>query len=82
MVTTTALGQGTLIGPATRNGGFEDGVASPWLACKVDLLNRRALEKAGHRQRAAEILAEAQPLLAESWPPVIGGDVWQDSRDI
>ena len=35
------------------------------LGCKVDLLNRRALEKAAHRQRAAEILAEARPLYAE-----------------
>lgn len=31
MVATTAvLGQSTLIGPATRNGSFEDGVALPW----------------------------------------------------
>lgn len=36
------------------------------LGCNVDLLNRRALEKAGNRQRAAEILAEAQPLYAQS----------------
>ena len=35
------------------------------LGCNVDLLNRRALEKAGNRQRAAEILAEAQPLYAQ-----------------
>lgn len=35
------------------------------LGCKVDLLNRRALEKSAHRQRAAEILAGAQPLYAE-----------------
>jgi len=27
---TSASGQGTLIGPVTRNGSFEDGVASPW----------------------------------------------------
>jgi predicted nucleotidyltransferase len=36
------------------------------LGCNVDLLNRRALEKAGNRRRAAEILAEAQPLYAQS----------------
>ena len=30
MATASALGQGTLIGPSTRNGCFEDGVASPW----------------------------------------------------
>ena len=35
------------------------------LGCNVDLLNRRALEKAGNRQRAAEILAGAQPLYAQ-----------------
>jgi len=35
------------------------------LGCNVDLLNRRVLEKAGNRQRAAEILAEAQPLYAQ-----------------
>ncbi len=33
---------------------------------EVDLLNRRALEKAGHRTRAAAILAEAQPLYDHS----------------
>jgi hypothetical protein len=32
----------------------------------VDLLNRRALEKARGSQRAAAILAEAQPFYAES----------------
>ena len=31
----------------------------------VDLLNRRALERAAHRERAAEILAQAQPVYAE-----------------
>jgi uncharacterized protein len=36
------------------------------LGCNVDLLNRRALEKAGNRQRAAEILTQAQLLYAES----------------
>jgi len=36
------------------------------LSCQVDLLNRRALEKAGNRRRAAAILAQAQPLYAES----------------
>jgi hypothetical protein len=30
----------------------------------VDLLNRRALEKSGNRERAAAILAQAQPLYA------------------
>ncbi len=30
MATASAFGQGTLIGPSTRNGSFEDGVASPW----------------------------------------------------
>jgi len=32
---------------------------------QVDLLNRRALEKAANRPRAAAILAQAQPLYAE-----------------
>ena len=36
------------------------------LGCSVDLLNRRALEKTSNRQRAAAILAEAQPLYAKS----------------
>lgn len=36
------------------------------LGRQVDLLNRRALEKAGRGLRAAAILAEAQPLYAES----------------
>ena len=36
------------------------------LGCSVDLLNRRALEKTGNRVRAAAILAQAQPLYAES----------------
>jgi hypothetical protein len=36
------------------------------LGYKVDLLNRRALEKAAHRRRAAEILAQARPVYAES----------------
>ncbi len=36
------------------------------LNCQVDLLNRRALEKTGSRLRAAAILAQAQPLYAES----------------
>jgi predicted nucleotidyltransferase len=36
------------------------------LNCQVDLLNRRALEKTGSRPRAAAILAQAQPLYAES----------------
>ena len=36
------------------------------LNCQVDLLNRRALEKAANRPRAAAILAQAQPLYAES----------------
>jgi predicted nucleotidyltransferase len=35
------------------------------LGCSVDLLNRRALEKAANRQRAAEILTEAQPVYVE-----------------
>jgi predicted nucleotidyltransferase len=35
------------------------------LGRSVDLLNRRALEKAVHQQRAAEILAQAQPVYAE-----------------
>lgn len=35
------------------------------LGCRVDLLNRRALEKARNRQRAADILAKAQPLYAQ-----------------
>jgi predicted nucleotidyltransferase len=34
------------------------------LSCRVDLLNRRALEKSGNRERAAAILAQAQPLYA------------------
>ena len=36
------------------------------LGREVDLLNRRALEKASAHARAAAILAEAQPLYAES----------------
>ena len=36
------------------------------LNCQVDLLTRRALEKAANRPRAAAILAQAQPLYAES----------------
>lgn len=36
------------------------------LGCRVDLLNRRALEKAGKRRSAAEILAQAQLLYAQS----------------
>ena len=36
------------------------------LGCSVDLLNRRALEKTGHRERVAAILAQAQPLYAAS----------------
>jgi predicted nucleotidyltransferase len=36
------------------------------LNCRVDLLNRRALEKPGSRARAAAILAQAMPLYAES----------------
>jgi uncharacterized protein len=36
------------------------------LGRQVDLLNRRALEKAGRRERAAAILAEARLLYAES----------------
>jgi predicted nucleotidyltransferase len=32
----------------------------------VDLLNRRALEKSTRRERTAEILAQAQPVYAES----------------
>ena len=36
------------------------------LGCQVDLLNRRALEKAASHPRAAAILAQAQPLYAES----------------
>ena len=36
------------------------------LGREVDLLNRRALEKARRPLRAAAILAEAQPLYAES----------------
>jgi predicted nucleotidyltransferase len=36
------------------------------LGHSVDLLNRRALEKNGNRERAASILAQAQPLYAES----------------
>jgi predicted nucleotidyltransferase len=32
----------------------------------VDLLNRRALEKSGHRRRAADILAQTQLLYAQS----------------
>ena len=36
------------------------------LNCQVDLLHRRALEKAANRPRAAAILAQAQPLYAES----------------
>ena len=36
------------------------------LGRQVDLLNRRALEKARRPLRAAAILAEAQPLYAES----------------
>lgn len=36
------------------------------LGREVDLLNRRALERAGRRPRAAQILAQAQLLYAES----------------
>ena len=35
------------------------------LGCKVDLLNRRVLEKAVNRLRVTEILAEARPVYAE-----------------
>lgn len=35
------------------------------LGREVDLLNRRALEKAGSRERAAAILAQAQTVYAE-----------------
>ena len=35
------------------------------LGREVDLLNRRALEKAGSRERSAAILAQAQTLYAE-----------------
>ena len=35
------------------------------LGRQVDLLNRRALEKAANRPRAAAILAQAQPIYAE-----------------
>ena len=36
------------------------------LGRRVDLLNRRALEKVGSRARAASILAQSQPIYAES----------------
>jgi len=41
LVITSALAQGTLlIGPSTRNGSFEDGIASPWGG--VDAVNKNA----------------------------------------